>query len=326
MGDPSFGLPARIFNDEETKEKEPREINMPSKGIDIPLKEMDMPSSKGIDMPTAKDYERPDESEGGLSISRGYDSGEMIRSTADSASEKVEVPGLGSDLSPEQDRELKELMNELDHLTGLSGVKENLKNLINVIRIRKLREKMGLSQTGMSLHLVFSGNPGTGKTTVARLLAKIDKALGVVSQGQLVEVDRAGLVEGYMGQTAQKTQEVIDSAIGGILFIDEAYTLTAGKDEKDFGKEALDTLLKRMEDNRDNLIVIVAGYTELMEEFVNSNPGLKSRFNKNIFFKDYTGDELYKIFESMCKKQEYTPDQEAEAYIRHYLCTRARTH
>ena len=141
-----------------------------------------------------------------------------------------------------------------------------------------------------------------------------------------MEVDRSDLVVGYIGQTAAKTAEVIDSAIGGILFIDEAYTLTAGKDEKDFGKEALDTLLKRMEDNRDNLIVIVAGYTELMEEFVNSNPGLKSRFNKNIFFKDYTGNELYKIFESMCKKQEYTPDEAAAVYIRHYLSTRAKAH
>ena len=319
MGDPSFGLPARIFNDEETKDTEPREINMPSKGIDMPLKEIDMPSSKGIDMPTAKDYERPDESEGGLSISRGYDSGEMIRSKADSASEKIEVPGLGSDLSPEQDRELKELMNELDHLTGLTGVKENLKNLINVIRIRKLREKMGLSQTGMSLHLVFSGNPGTGKTTVARLLAKIYKALGVVSQGQLVEVDRAGLVEGYMGQTAQKTQEVIDSAIGGVLFIDEAYTLTNQKSNGDYGQEAVDTLLKRMEDDRDRFVVIVAGYSEPMEEFLNSNPGLRSRFSKFIEFDDYSEDELYTIFVNKCKDQDFQLTEETKKALKEHF-------
>ena len=141
-----------------------------------------------------------------------------------------------------------------------------------------------------------------------------------------MEVDRSDLVVGYIGQTAIKTAEVVDSAIGGILFIDEAYTLTAGKDEKDFGKEALDTLLKRMEDNRDNLIVIVAGYTDLMEEFIDSNPGLRSRFNKNIFFKDYTGDELYKIFESMCKKQEYSPDTETAQYIQKYLDARAKAH
>ena len=226
----------------------------------------------------------------------------------------------------EKEKSLEELMEELDSLVGLEAVKQDLTNLINLIKVRKMREERGMKQPDITLHLVFSGNPGTGKTTVARLLAKIYKALGVVSGGQLVEVDRSDLVVGYIGQTAIKTAEVIDSAIGGILFIDEAYTLTAGKDEKDFGKEALDTLLKRMEDNRDDLIVIVAGYTDLMEEFIDSNPGLRSRFNKNIFFKDYTGDELYKIFESMCKKQEYTPDKKAAAYIRNYLDTRARAH
>ncbi len=226
----------------------------------------------------------------------------------------------------EKEKTLEELMEELDSLVGLEAVKQDLTNLINLIKVRKMREERGMKQPDITLHLVFSGNPGTGKTTVARLLAKIYKALGVVSGGQLVEVDRSDLVVGYIGQTAIKTAEVIDSAIGGILFIDEAYTLTAGKDEKDFGKEALDTLLKRMEDNRDDLIVIVAGYTDLMEEFIDSNPGLRSRFNKNIFFKDYTGDELYRIFESMCKKQEYTPDKKAAAYIRNYLETRAKAH
>ncbi|MBR6172020.1 MAG: AAA family ATPase [Eubacterium sp.] len=226
----------------------------------------------------------------------------------------------------EKEKTLEELMEELDSLVGLDAVKQDLTNLINLIKVRKMREERGMKQPDITLHLVFSGNPGTGKTTVARLLAKIYKALGVVSGGQLVEVDRSDLVVGYIGQTAIKTAEVVDSAIGGILFIDEAYTLTAGKDEKDFGKEALDTLLKRMEDNRNDLIVIVAGYTDLMEEFIDSNPGLRSRFNKNIFFKDYTGEELYKIFQSMCKKQEYTPDKKAAAYIRNYLDTRAKSH
>ena len=183
-----------------------------------------------------------------------------------------------------------------------------------------------MKQPDINLHLVFSGNPGTGKTTVARLLAKIYKQLGVVSEGQLIEVDRSNLVAGYVGQTATKTMEVIDSAMGGILFIDEAYTLIKEGDEKDFGQEAVDTLLKRMEDDRDNFIVIVAGYTEKMEKFVNSNPGLKSRFNKYIFFKDYTGKELYKIFESMCSKQEYEPDEEAAEYIKEYLTRRAEAH
>ncbi len=248
-------------------------------------------------------------------------------SVTSTAKQKEGAPAPGTPPKPpEKEKTLEELMEELDSLVGLDAVKQDLTNLINLIKVRKMREERGMKQPDITLHLVFSGNPGTGKTTVARLLAKIYKALGVVTGGQLVEVDRSDLVVGYIGQTAAKTAEVIDSAIGGILFIDEAYTLTAGKDEKDFGKEALDTLLKRMEDNRDNLIVIVAGYTELMEEFVNSNPGLKSRFNKNIFFKDYTGEELYRIFESMCKKQEYSPDEETAVYIREYLDARSKAH
>ncbi len=217
--------------------------------------------------------------------------------------------GFGSD-------NLDALMDELNGLIGLENVKKNLNNLINVIRIRKVRKDMGLSQTSMSLHLVFSGNPGTGKTTVARLLAKIYKALGVVEQGQLVEVDRAGLVQGYMGQTAQKTQEVIDSAIGGVLFIDEAYTLTNKKDSSDYGQEAVDTLLKRMEDDREDFVVIAAGYTEPMEEFLESNPGLRSRFSKIIEFEDYTAEDLYQIFLSMCEKQDYQLTEEANEKVR----------
>ena len=226
----------------------------------------------------------------------------------------------------EKEKTLEELYEELNSLVGLKSVKQDLTNLINLVKVKKIREERGMKQPDINLHLVFSGNPGTGKTTVARLLAKIYKALGVVTTGQLVEVDRSNLVAGYVGQTATKTTEVIDSAMGGILFIDEAYTLIKEGDEKDFGQEAVDTLLKRMEDDRDSFIVIVAGYTDKMEHFVNSNPGLKSRFNKYIFFKDYTGPQLYKIFESMCSKQEYEPDEEAIAYIQDYLTRRAKAH
>ena len=171
----------------------------------------------------------------------------------------------------------------------------------------------------MSLHLVFMGNPGTGKTTVARLLSRIYNKIGVLSQGQLVEVDRSGLVGGYVGQTALKVQDVVKSAIGGILFIDEAYSLISNKDGNDYGQEAIDTLLKAMEDHRDNLIVIVAGYTNLMEDFLESNPGLKSRFNKYLYFKDYTPEELYAIFEKMCKGYKFNISDEAQEYVKDYF-------
>lgn len=233
---------------------------------------------------------------------------------------------INKEIVPEEDVSLDELMNELNELTGLESVKNDIKDLINLLKVKKLREERGMKQPSMSLHMVFSGNPGTGKTTVARLLAKIYKSLGILKSGQLVEVDRSGLVDGYIGQTAIKTKGVVESALGGVLFIDEAYTLTAGKDGKDFGQEAVDTLLKMMEDNRDNLVVIVAGYTDLMEEFVNSNPGLRSRFNKYIFFEDYTGEQLFDIFSSMCKKQDYIPNEPGKKYVREYLEDRANNH
>ncbi len=226
---------------------------------------------------------------------------------------------LNTEEVSEEDVNLEDLMNELNSLVGLDEVKKDIKSLINLLKVKKLREERGMRQPSVSLHMVFSGNPGTGKTTVARLLAKIYKCIDVVPEGHLVEVDRSGLVEGYVGQTATKTKEVVESALGGILFIDEAYTLTAGKDGKDFGQEAVDTILKLMEDNRDNLVVIVAGYTELMEEFVNSNPGLRSRFNKYIFFKDYTGEQLYEIFMSMCEKQEYMPNAAGKEYVKQFF-------
>lgn len=222
----------------------------------------------------------------------------------------------------EKEQSANELIAELNSLTGLTAVKEDVNALINLLKVQKMREQMGMKQTSVNKHLVFMGNPGTGKTTVARLLAKIYKAIGAISKGHLVEVDRSGLVCGYIGQTATKTAEVIESALGGVLFIDEAYTLTNGKGQGDFGQEAVDTLLKGMEDHRDDLVVIVAGYTELMDEFLDSNPGLRSRFNKFINFEDYTAEEEVEILINNCKKQEYMLSRDALEEARRFFTER----
>lgn len=225
----------------------------------------------------------------------------------------ADVPPLKSEQVSEPEETLEELLGQLNRLTGLSSVKEDLNSLINLLKVHKIRAERNMPQTSVSLHMVFSGNPGTGKTTVARMLGKIYKAVGVLEKGHLIEVDRSGLVSGYVGQTAMKTQKVIESALGGVLFIDEAYALTSSTGGNDFGTEAVNTLLKAMEDNRDNLIVIVAGYTDLMQDFLDSNPGLRSRFNKQIIFNDYTPEELMSIFTGMCSNSFFKLTEQASA-------------
>jgi len=217
---------------------------------------------------------------------------------------------------------LESLINELNSMVGLDEVKYDVTSLMNLFRIKALREKMGMDMPPLSKHLVFSGNPGTGKTTVARLLAKIYNQIGVLSKGHLVEVDRAGLVGGYVGQTALKTEDVIKKALGGVLFIDEAYSLTPEDRVNDYGAEAIDTIVKAMEDNREDLVVIVAGYPDLMKRFLSSNPGLKSRFNKFITFRDYTPDELTEIFGIFCKIHGFRASLPAIDYVRKHFAER----
>ncbi len=221
----------------------------------------------------------------------------------------------GEELPPPE--KLEELLAELDSYIGLSAVKKEVHDLINMVQVYKLRREHDLPTTDMSLHMVFTGNPGTGKTMMARMMARIYRSLGILSKGQLVEVDRSGLVAGYVGQTALKTQKVIEKAMGGVLFVDEAYALN-GRSENDFGQEAIDTLLKAMEDHRDDLVVIVAGYTDLMDRFIHSNPGLESRFNRFLLFEDYSQDELMAIFRMRCGRG-YVLSPEAEPLVRDYI-------
>ena len=215
----------------------------------------------------------------------------------------------------EPEKSLDELMAELNGLIGLADVKREVNSLINLIKVRKMRESHGLKVMDMSFHMVFTGNPGTGKTTVARLVAKIYKQLGFLSKGQLIETDRSGLVAGYVGQTAGKVTDVVNSALGGILFIDEAYALARKGMDNDFGREAIDTLVKLMEDHRDDLVVIVAGYTDEMHDFLTANPGLISRFNKYIDFADYTDDELMDILHMNAKRQGYAVAEAADTVV-----------
>lgn len=214
-----------------------------------------------------------------------------------------------------QSETLEDIQQELNSYIGLEVIKKDINSLINYIKIYQRRLQAKLTVPEISWHMVFTGNPGTGKTTIARLMGRIFKVLGILPKGHLVEADRSSLVAGYVGQTAKKTKELIDSAIGGVLFIDEAYTLSNSGNENDFGREAIDILLKEMEDHRRDLIVIVAGYNELMENFIDSNPGLRSRFNRYFDFPDYTEEQLIEIFNKICTDNSYRLNKEAEKIL-----------
>ncbi|MBC8110216.1 MAG: AAA family ATPase [Verrucomicrobia bacterium] len=211
---------------------------------------------------------------------------------------------------------LAESLNELNNLIGLANVKKEINELVKLVKFYKESGKDVLGK--FSLHTVFTGNPGTGKTTVARILSKIFKALGVLERGHMTETDRQGLVAGFVGQTAIKTTQIIEKALGGVLFIDEAYALSQGG-ENDFGKETIETLLKQMEDKRGQFVVITAGYTDNMSQFLEMNPGLKSRFDRQIHFEDYNAEELHQIARGMLRHETLTPDEQADSHLKTYL-------
>lgn len=256
----------------------------------------------------------------------------IITKTLSALGAKKKANSSGNSVSPAPSRsqtapassslnnsELDDILQELDSLVGLSSVKQEVLSSINLLKINNMRKEKGLPELQTSCHMVFTGQPGTGKTTVARIMAKIYKSLGVVSKGHLVETDRSGMVAGYVGQTALKTAQVIKKAKGGVLFVDEAYSLTSEDGSNDYGKEAIDTLVKGMEDYRDDLVVIVAGYTDEMTKFINMNSGLRSRFNKYISFENYSADEMLDIFKGLCEKAQFIVSPQAAEKAHQYF-------
>ena len=295
MGGDFWGGASRLSEDSPFREFLKQEPKSPFAPTDAPIR-TDAP-----DKAPKKPVTPPVENGDGTAASTGNDDTQAAPAEEAPPPEKIE-----------------DLLAELDEYIGLTAIKKEVRSLVNMVTVHKLRVENDLPTPDLSLHMVFSGNPGTGKTTVARIMSRIYHSLGILSKGHLVEVDRSGLVAGYVGQTAIKTSKVIDSALGGVLFIDEAYALNGGA-ENDFGQEAINTILKAMEDHRDDLVVIVAGYDGLMDDFIHSNPGLESRFNRFLHFDDYTLDEMMQIFEMRCKKGCYDLDDDAAPLMREFI-------
>ena len=228
----------------------------------------------------------------------------------------VDILFNGNSVPNTHKKTVETILQEINDLIGLENIKQEVQSLVNSLKVNRMRQSAGLSNVSVSRHMVFYGNPGTGKTTIARQLGELFCLLGILTKGHFVECDRSSLVGGYLGQTAIKTTQVLESALGGILFIDEAYTLSQSEGGDQYGQEAIDTLLKFMEDHRDDLVIIVAGYEDLMGNFLDSNPGLKSRFNKYFHFQDYSEVELTQIFLSIALESNYVVDKEAQDHFR----------
>jgi len=265
------------------------------------------------------------------SYEQGLAAGAIPLTTKPTEGDKTSLPsapGATAETPPENNLEkspeelekiLEQALAELNDLVGMDNIKEEVKTLANFLKVQKIRAERGLAQTQVSLHCVFCGPPGTGKTTVARLTGRIFQGLGFLQKGHLIETDRSGMVAGYVGQTAKKVDDLVNSALDGVLFIDEAYALVPQDANRDFGQEAIDILLKRMEDYRDRLVIIVAGYTDEMSTFIEANPGLKSRFNRYFYFDHFKPEELLAIFEKTCEKSHFKLTADAREKLRKYL-------